>query len=316
MATHETRTMSDSRLAEIRSRIEHFEARKARARERLVDTAAHWYFAIVGLDLAENSVGIEPLARFQRVVEPPGEVELAAACKDPAAFSAVARYSSGIRFELAVRRNEEQDQPAFNLAWWILSALRVRTCAEVLVIAVSDHSWSTIAGIDDQTCHVQVLEDYPRAHRFEPLRTVTENDLSWIGQHLVSFADLLEKPQFQLAVDSLCSHHQMASKRMTATILWSGVEALFSINSELRFRLAACIAATLEDRGTHRVACYRRVKRLYDFRSRLVHGTTAGEEAIDEHVIEVRKILSRLICRFTEAGSIYDENRAEELLFG
>lgn len=312
----DTDSKSEDRLAEIKSRIGHFEARKARARERLADSEGHWYFAIVGLDLEGNSVGIEPLARFQRVIEPPGEVELAAACKDPTVFGAVGRYSPGIRFELAVRRNEGQDQPAFNLAWWILSALRARTCAEILVIAVSDHSWSVIAGIDDQTCHVQLLEDQPRAHRFEPVRTVAENDLRWVGQNLISFADLLEKPQFRLAVDSLCTHHQMASKRMAATMLWSGVEALFSISAELRFRLASCIAATLEDRGTERIGCYRRVKRLYDFRSRLVHGTTAGEEAIDQHVIEVRQILSRLICRFTEAGRIPDDAQTEELLFG
>lgn len=309
--------ITGARLSELKRLVGHFEARKARARERLGNTSeSHWYFAILGLEIESDSLAIEPLARFQRVVEPPGEVELAAACKDRAIFGAVGRYSSGIRFELAVRLDAARDQFAFNLAWWIVSALRARTCAEVLVIAVSDHSWSTIAGIDDQTCHVQLLEDHPSAHRFEQVRTITEEDLKWIRVHLLSFGELLENAQFRLAVDSLCSHHQMPSKRMAATMLWSGVEALFATTAELRFRLAASIAATLEDRGQQRIDCYRRVKRLYDFRSRLVHGAAASDEAITEHVIEVRKLLSRLICRYTEAGGIHDEGRLEELLFG
>lgn len=295
----------------------HFEARKARAQERLASTPkGYWYFAVIGLDLASDSLGMGPLAQFQRVVEPPGEVELAAACKDPTIFGAVGRYSAGIRFELAVRHEEGLDQSAFNLAWWILSALRARTCAEVLVIAAADHSWSTIAGIDDQTCHIQLLEDHPRAHRFEPLRIINEDELKWVRAYLLPFADLLETPRFRLAVDSICSHHQMASKRMAAAILWSGVEALFSISTELRFRLAASVAATLEERGKQRIDCYRRVKSLYNFRSRLVHGTGAAEKAIDEHVIETRKLLSRLICRCTEIGHTPNEAETEELLFG
>lgn len=65
-----------------------------------------------------------------------------------------------------------------------------------------------------------------------------------------------------------------------------------------------------------RIECYRRVKRLYDFRSRLVHGAAVQEIAIVEHVVEVRVLLSRLICRITETGRIHGEADIEELLFG
>jgi len=99
-------------------------------------------------------------------------------------------------------------------------------------------------------------------------------------------------------------------------MLWSGVEALFSISAELRFRLAASIAAAVEARGQSRIDCYRRVKRLYDFRSRLVHGASAPEESISEHIVEVRSLLARLICGWVDSGLTYDDARVEELLFG
>ncbi len=181
-------------------------------------------------------------------------------------------------------------QKALNLGWWIVSALRVRTCAEMLVVGVSDHSWSTIAAIENRTCHIQLLEDYPKAHKFERTRIITNEDVAWVATYLVPFVQLLEKTDFRLAVDSFCLHNQLANRRAAATILWSGIEALFHINTELRFRLAACIAATLEDRGAGRTDCYRRIKRLYDFRSRLVHGADAADVAVVEHIVEVRKI--------------------------
>lgn len=292
-----------------------FEARKIRARERLANQPKHcWYFAILGLELENESLGIEPIARFARVAEPPGEIELAGACSDPSVFGAVGRYSHAIRFELVV--TAETPQSALNRGWWILSALRVRTCAELLVAAVADHSWSAIAGIDDRTCHIQLIEDHPRTRRFEATRTITANDVAWVQNHLTSFMTLLEKPTFRHAVDALCTNALLANARMSATMLWSGIEALFSISSELRFRLAACIAAITEPRGEQRISCYRRVKRLYDFRSRLVHGANADDRLIVEHIVEVRKLLSRLLCLSIEEGSLPHEARIEDLLFG
>jgi hypothetical protein len=253
-----------AKLSELEKLLSHFEDRKSRARERLLagTSPSHWCFAIVGIGLSIDTAEVSALAQFQRVTEPPGEVELAGACKDPTVFGAVGRYSRGIALELAVLRSKGLDQGSFTLAWWIVSGLRVRSCSEILVVAVSDHSWSTIAGIDDRTCHVQLLEDHPRAYGFKTTAYVSEPDLEWLRIHLDAFGNLLENPQFRLAVDSLCTYHQMASKRMGATMLWSGIEALFAINAELRFRLAACIAATLEVRGNQRIDCYKRVKRL------------------------------------------------------
>ncbi len=305
------------RIAEIKERLDHLDARQARAKQRLANSPnGYCFLAIVGVEFNGLSLGMEPLAHFQHVVEPPGEVELARASKDRAIFGAVGRYSSGIKFELAVQDEGNRLQPGLKLGWSIVSALRVRTCAEFVVVAASDHSWSTIAAIDNQTCHIQLLEDYPRAHRFASIGAIQDQDLRWVGNHLIKFIDLLDSAAFRLAVDCICSYNHMASKRMSAAMLWSGVEALFFIAAELRFRLAASIAASLEDRGPARINCYKRVKKLYDFRSRLVHGSAATETAISNHVIEVRKLLSLLLCRCTESGNIFDDATIEQLLLG
>ena len=101
---------------------------------------------------------------------------------------------------------------------------------------------------------------------------------------------------------------------MAAAALWAGFEALFGISSELRFRLSLLAAAYLEERGPERLALYRRIKKLYDYRSKAVHGGATSDDLLTGHVIEVRRLLSRLMCRMTEAGIMPTTEEYEELL--
>ena len=102
---------------------------------------------------------------------------------------------------------------------------------------------------------------------------------------------------------------------MMAALLWSGIEAIFDINTELRFRLATAIAVVLEPRSGRRTNLYLRVKELYDTRSRIVHGGKVTSDQITEHVVEVRGLLSRLLCRFMEDENVPSQDDLEKLLF-
>ncbi len=250
------------------------------------------------------------------MVEPPGEVELAAALRQKSLFSAIGRYSGAIEFELAVDRETGLiDQGASNLAWSIISTLRILTLSEFLVPCVADNSWSTIAAITDGTCNVHLLEDVPQARVFGKPKNVTLENLKWIDDHLTNFMELTNYPNFYLAADSLCTHHQIGNERMVVAILWSGIEALFGINSELRFRVAAYVATILEPRGDTRLELYRRLKKLYDIRSKAVHGGKVSLKQLHEHIVEVRKLLSRLLCKFIEEKKIPTEEELDSLLF-
>lgn len=310
--------LSDEHLAEIKDRVGHFEARRARAAERLATVdGKHWYFAVLGLNCDTEELALAPLAKLQRVSEPPGEVELAAALENKAIFSAIGRYAYQIQHELTVSREHvENDQQAFNVAWWIVSALRIRALSEILIPAVADHSWSTIAAVTDGTCHAQLVEDVPQARRFGAPVQVQQVDLDWVSSNLTRFADLLEQPNFRLAVESLSTHHFSTSERMMVASLWAGIEALFGIQSELRFRLAVVVASVLEPRGEARRDLYRMVKQLYDTRSKAIHGSPLTKVKIEEHILEVRKLLSRLLCSFVEAGAVPTEEQVEALIFG
>lgn len=297
---------------------EHFERRRDRAEQRLSAGAEQvWYFGIVGLEMDTSSFDfVEHSIVLEEVEEPPGEVELARALTQPTLFGAIGRYSSGIRHQLRIIKSDSADQTYFNMAWWLISLIRVRTLAEFLVPAVSDHSWSVIAGLDEKKCTVQFVEDVPTAKRLAKSSPVADGDLKWVGENLLHFAQLLEIPNFRLAVESLATHQHQASDRMMVAMLWSGIEALFSIKAELTFRLSTFVATTLESPGAKRRDLYRRMKKLYSIRSKAVHGAKLSVQDIHKHVVEVRQILSRLLCAFIEIGKVPSEDEIENWLFG
>ena len=294
--------------------VQHFMDRKIRARG-LLETLGRdeWNFAIVGLAPDTPNISFEGLAEFRRVPEPPGEIELARALENTTLFGAVGRYSHIISHELAVSRNFAGDdyQAVWNFAWWLISAIRVKTRVEFLVPAVANCSWSVIAAVEDNTCKVNFLEDVPQVRSLDKPVRLVEEDFHWAFRKAMILADLLEVPRFRLAVDALTTHQHLLNSRMMAASIWAGIEALMGIDSELSFRLALSAASMLEPRGTARYERYRRIKKLYNVRSKAVHGEALEEAALLQNVIESRELLSQLICHMIEARKVFTKEEIE-----
>ena len=291
----------------------HFKERRERAALRLARTPGKRIcFAILGLKTSVEDFEFLPGVHFQRVEDPPGEIELAAALKDPALFSAIGRYSHSIGHELAIETTDTPAQENYDRAWWCLSALRVRCLPDLLVPAVADSSWSTMAAVPAKSCHAQLLEDSPRARKLGAAVDVTRGEFEWVANHVLAFRDLLEDTRFRIAVDSLTTHHHHENLRMMAAMLWAGIEALFAINAEISFRLALYIAVALEPRGAARLDAFKEAKRLYSVRSKAVHGATLKDDELLAHIVSVRKLLSRLLCSMTERASIPSAAELEE----
>ena len=297
--------------------VDHFEQRKARARERLRSIDGRWWcFAVVGLRMASPEYCVANLLRLRPVQEPPGEIELAAALSSPAMFSAIGRYSQMFSHELAVNCTFGTENGPFNLAWWFVSALRVKSGCNIIVPAVADASWGTISAAPEHSVKVQLLEDYPKAFKFGKSDAVTLDDLNWAAEHLTEVATLLENSSFRLAVEAVTTHHHHANLRMATAALWAGVESLFQINQELRFRLAALVAALLESPGESRLELYREVKQLYDFRSRAVHGVSVSDDDLCKHIQRTRAILARVLCEMIAQKHVLTQDELEGRLFG
>ena len=302
-------------LDRLQALVDHFEERKNRARQRLESVDGRWWcFALLGFAMEPKDYVVQDLLTIRPVVEPPGEVELASALKAPAYFSTIARYSHGIQYELAVNSSFGSEHGPFTLAWWIVSAIRVRTLSEILVPVVADLPWSAIAAAPPQSVHAQVLEDVPAAFFLDPPVRVLGADLDWVFTNLTRFATLLETPSFRLAVESLTTHHHQSNLRMMTVAVWAGIEALFQIQAELRFRLSVSIAVCLEPPGEERLHLFQDLKRRYDFRSRAVHGAPVLDEDLRAHVRFMRSVLARLLSKTTEKGIMVSTDEIEQAL--
>lgn len=300
-------------LGPLGSSLNNFADRRRRASDRLKENPhPEWSFALVGITTNVSQFSVDGLAHFRPVIEPPGEIELARALRDAHLFGAIGRYSHLISHELTISmRWTEGGQEAFNHGWWLISALRVKTRAEFLVPVTANYSWSVIAALGDHQCEARLLEDVPQAPRLDEAVTICQIDLDWAFSKVTTFAKMLEEPRFRLAVEALTTHPHLLNRRMMAAALWSGIESLIGVNTELRYRISLCVASLLENRGPQRFERYTFIKKLYDFRSKAVHGSIISDSELRQHIIETRKLLSDLIVHMVERGAVLSEAEIE-----
>jgi hypothetical protein len=134
------------------------------------------------------------------------------------------------------------------------------------------------------------------------LHEITNDEEVWIEQNFGNARRLLEQPSFSNAAHSLSSYRWHPHPRVQLAILWSGIEGLFDIESELVFRLSLYIARYLapDDQG-ERSLIFSQVKQLYKHRSTAVHGGVLKENA-SKAVDETAALLRRLYMHAVDSG--------------
>jgi hypothetical protein len=237
----------------------------------------HWYFAVGGLQTPQARLDVNQAISLRRLVAFP--------------------------------------RPDIQTAGLVLGALRVRTGADVFCPAVCERSWATLAGVTGNALRANRVEQVMRTHRFDSASLVTAEDLDWVGRTLGPMVGLMENEHFTTAVEALCSYLHAGNYRMMAAQLWAGVEALFDVQHELSFRVAAITALLLEPRGPSCRDLYKSVKDLYDERSKAVHGKKVSEDVLRSHVNKVRMILARLLARIIERGRLPSPADQVDMLF-
>jgi len=249
--------------------LEHLAGRKRRAKERLDATKGgqRLYVALLGVETGAHPLELEGVCSLRKVEDAPNEIELAGVLKSKALLATVSRYTPTMRYELQVETTDGGDiNDMLSVAWSVIVALRIRVDSDFLAVAASTVSWSAMSAAPEHSVMVTMLEDFPRARSIADKSPICQADMDWVAANLTSLGECIGTPRFRLSVDCLTTHFHEASLRMTTASLWAGVEAVFSINSELSFRVAAYMATYLESRGPDRLKLFKQVKALYAFR--------------------------------------------------
>jgi hypothetical protein len=186
-----------------------------------------------------------------------------------------------------------------NTVWWITALIRLRGAFRSHVPIIADRPFADVPASwsDAQMLPVEVL---PRHLTSDNARAELSNeDIEWLKNVWLSGGHLMDSSAtFNDAFQALDGAGGMPTRAVALLAVWGALEHLFSpAKQELRFRVAANIAAYLEPPGAKRHALHRQIMKLYDARSTVAHGTTLkAPDAWSETYALANRVLMKILA--------------------
>jgi hypothetical protein len=139
---------------------------------------------------------------------------------------------------------------------------------------------------------------------FLEIKALSKAEERWISTNFSKARGLLADARFQNSVNALSSFRWHIHHIPRLAILWSGIEGLFDVETELVFRISLYVSRFLEPKNrSRRQKLFDHCKELYRARSKAVHGSKIKGNA-DKIVSESAAILRRLVVKIVETGSV------------
>lgn len=197
-----------------------------------------------------------------------------------------------------------------NLAWLVSTILRLRNFEFLRCPICSTFPMSRLAEAPDKSLKVYPVE-YGRGE-LQPQTDDAKVDLSdildqqWARYHLPILISLNRDSQrFFFALNSYDASRFAEDARFALATLWTGIESLFSKGgAELSFKMAAAWAAFLEPFGPKRNALRKDIARLYNIRSKAVHGEALDKYKPLEALQSSRDLLKRSLCKILDEETV------------
>ena len=141
--------------------------------------------------------------------------------------------------------------------------------------------------------------------------------LPWIREHYDVFNDLAASSEpFKFALEAAIDWRFAKDARSAVARLWSGIEAIFGITSELVYRLSLLAASLLAERGDARKAKFEAVKKLYGLRSKTVHGEPLSEDKLASALNDSYHLLADLLILSIHRGHVLGQDDFDQAVFG
>lgn len=146
-------------------------------------------------------------------------------------------------------------------------------------------------------------------------KIITE-DINWLKTNFDRMHKIAnESEQFQFALEASLDWRYAKNIRSAIARLWSGIEALFGIHTELVYRISFYSASLLAPRGKQRVEKFEEVKKLYGKRSKAVHGGKLSEDILTKAANDSYVLLKELLLCSIEKGHALSEDDLNEAMF-
>jgi hypothetical protein len=299
-----------------------------------------WNVIVCGLPLAGETFDLGSSLTLCRLQKPLTVFDLAAAgavgfrtwaTLEPLAASATAEIISPTNAAAA------PGYDALNKCWLASALLVIRGFARHICPACSAYSWNFIAGHQKSAAPAfrqQLAEDGLQKAVFEPRGSLPPfegglleyhlqlllpketrstpfdaGEAAWFATNFERFNQLAASDErFRFALEAAVDWRYAKDPRAAVARVWSGVESVLGINSELVYRVAFSAATVLAPRGPDRVAAFKNVKSLYGVRSKAVHGEPITEEKLLSGLHGSFEILRTLLLDAVERGAVRTED--------
>lgn len=306
----------------------------------------NWYILIWNLDIEESSLILGSGVSIRRLDYHISVFDLAAtgavgfrewSMLEPLLPRCVCEIETAQ--DAAIKRGYD----TLNRAWLASALIKLKGFNAHLPLACSSYSWNLIAGHQERTKGIfkeeleekgiesainspkrelppfkgQLLELHTRLLVPENIKKIlTKDDADWINNNYEKFNSLASKSEgFRFALSSAVNWQYASEPRIAIAQLWSGIEGLFGISSELVYRISLIIACLLEERGMARKDRFNQVRKLYGARSKAVHGEEIADDKLNEAMLESFDILNKLLLINIEKGRPFTSDDFEEAIF-
>jgi hypothetical protein len=145
---------------------------------------------------------------------------------------------------------------------------------------------------------------------------VTEADAAWVRDHYEASNRLAANSEaFRFALESSTGWRFAKDARSAVAQLWSGIEAIFGISSELIYRVSLLSASLLTPRGDGRKLKFQEIRTLYGLRSKAVHGARLSDAKLAQAIDGSFRLLVDLLVLMIERGDVFSQDDFDSAVF-
>lgn len=203
--------------------------------------------------------------------------------------------------------------------FWTTVALMRLCCGPYFVACeIAEYPWDVVDGIpvggEDPRFEIPG-RNRPKWWPDEKV-LVTQEGAEFVGSNFDSALILRADRRFQFGLECFTGAFDEQDIRMAISKIWAGIEGVLGISSELRFRIALYCASLAAPAGIERANQFRETTKLYDLRSKVVHGAKLDTESLYRCLNGSAAVLKRLLVGALSRGEVLSTASIEDALLG
>lgn len=150
-------------------------------------------------------------------------------------------------------------------------------------------------------------------HGLAEIHIASDSEVQWAIDNQSNYEVLLKNPRFVTSMRYYSNCHYLFDTDARIMLLWAGIEGLLDVDSELRRRLALYAGIMFDGTPAEKFAYFEHVKKSYDVRSKVVHGSGTTAAKLSEGYRHASQVHIRLLAKCVELGRVPSPSELDQV---